>query len=613
MCGIAGWFSTTGDIDRAVVTAMGDALAHRGPDGGGTWFSDDNRLGLAHRRLAILDPEPRSDQPFEEAGHVLVFNGEIYNHRDLRKRLPGPWRTEGDTETLLRLLRTMPTPEALGLIEGMYAFAWWDGGRRALTLARDPFGQKPLFVADVAGGVAFASELAALRRVPGLDLGVSRAALIEYLRWGYVPEPKTIHRHVEKLPHGAWRRYASAGGRDHDVPAACDVAAAFDGDTSADAVRRHVLAATDRQLISDVPIGVLLSGGIDSSVVAAAAVAARRGPVRTFCVGFDDSRYDERPFARRVAEHLGTDHADATVSPDVAEDLPKLVRHYGEPFADSSALPTFHLSKFVSRHVKVALGGDGGDELFGGYERYWAFAQSGLFWPLGSPMRLLAGLLPAGHPKGKVAKFRRFARAMHFQPELRYLSLVRLFDADQLRQLTGDAEKPTPHEALLGRLLRQQGHWPIAAAAALDRQTYLVDDLHAKVDRASMACSLEVRSPFMDRRLMTLAGRLRDDHLMLGRRHGKRRLREAFAGDLPSEVFDRRKMGFALPIGDWFRGPLRGMLREHVLDPGGFCAAHLDAVAVRRLIDEHDAGRDHGQRLYALLFLEVWAREFGAT
>ena len=615
MCGIAGIVSFGGPpVDRAVVAAMGACLAHRGPDGEDVWLDPAGRCGLAHRRLAILDPEPRSDQPFAEGDDTLVFNGEIYNYVDLRRDLPGPWRTTGDTETLLRALRTWGVIRTLRRLEGMYAFGWWQGGTGRLTLARDPFGQKPLFFAESGGNVAFASELSALRRVPWLRFEVDSFALSEYLRWGYVPQPRTIYAGVGKLRNGSWRTLTSAGtgglgNADEENGGFQGLGDAADaGGTSGPAdVRRLMLAAVDRQLLSDVPIGVLLSGGIDSSVIAAAAVAAKRGPVRTFCVGFADARYDERPYARRVAAHLGTEHADAEVTPDVAEDLPVLARHFGEPFADSSALPTLHLARFVNRHVKVALGGDGGDELFGGYERYWAFAQSAFLWPLGPPAQLAARLLPDGHPKGAASRFKRFARALHLQPERRYLDLVRLFDDEQVTRLIGTGGRPTPHAALLAELLKHHGHRPIAAAAAFDRRTYLVDDLHAKVDRAAMASSLEVRSPFMDRRLLSLAGRLRDDELMLGRRRGKRRLREAFADDLPAEMFSRRKMGFALPIGDWFRGPLRDMLTGQVLRPNGFCLTHFDPPAVRRLVEAHLSGReDHSQRLYALLFLEVW-------
>ncbi|MEM6312819.1 MAG: asparagine synthase (glutamine-hydrolyzing) [Planctomycetota bacterium] len=592
MCGFAGILSFATPPDPAVLRRMGAALAHRGPDGEGIWH--DDHCGLAHRRLAILDPQPRSDQPFVEDGHVLAFNGEIYNHRALRRELPGPWHTDGDTETLLRALRTWGI-DAVEKLDGMFAFAWWDAAERTLHLARDPMGQKPLYHTD-GPTVRFGSELAAVRT----DEPIAHDHLADYLRWGYFPFTQTAFQGIHKLPPGhtltlkpkAEQREASdltgqpKPYEKQHAPLA--------------PIRKMLETAVEKRLLADVPLGVLLSGGIDSSIVSAC--ARKHGPISTFCIGFDDPRYDERPHARRVAQHLGTDHHEAAVTPDIAEDLPKLARVFGEPFADSSALPTHYLSRFVRQHVKVALGGDGGDELFAGYDRYRAFAASFQLRPLAAIAPLIK-LLPGTHPKSRVAKLKRFAAGLRLPPAERYRSFVALFDEPNIAALLPDSNRVAEQRglALLEELL--QGRSPADAVMAFDRSTYLPDDLLAKVDRASMLHGLEVRSPFMDKRLLAWA----DTH---SPRLGKRDLQDAFADALPADVFTRRKMGFALPIGDWLRTSLRPMLHDHVLRPNGFCATHFDSPTVQRLVNEHDTKTaDHSQRLYALLFLEVWNDE----
>lgn len=564
---------------------MGSALAHRGPDGEGIWH--DQHCGLAHRRLAILDPDPRSDQPFVEEGpdglHVLAYNGEIYNHRELRKELPGEWRTQSDTETLIRALRTWGI-DAVSKLDGMFAFAWWNG--QTLVLARDPVGQKPLYYT---GGptVRFGSELRAVRT----DEPMATDILADYLRFGYVPFDRTTFAGIHKLLPG---HTLTVGGE--QSPRLRHQRYELDHQPTG-TVREAVETAVGKRLLSDVPLGVLLSGGVDSSIVAAC--ARKHGPVSTFCIGFDDPRYDERGPARRVAQHLGTDHHDATITPTIADDLPKLVRVFGEPFADSSALPTHYLSRFVRQHVKVALGGDGGDELFGGYERYRAFAASyRLQWLRG--LAPLANLLPGSHPKSKTSKLKRFAAGLQLDAVTRYLSFVALFDEPTIQVLLPNANRVAEQRSytLLSDLLETNP--PANAVMKFDRTTYLPDDLLTKVDRASMLHGLEVRSPFMDKRLLAWAA-------SNSPRLGKRDLREAFGADLPKEVFTRRKMGFALPIGDWFRVDLRAMLHDHVLRPNGFCGTHLHMPVVQRFIEEHETRKlDHSQRLYALLFAEVW-------
>jgi asparagine synthase (glutamine-hydrolysing) len=619
MCGIAGIvsFAPGGGLAVAddVLRRMSGRLAHRGPDGEGIAVVRGNgsTAGLVHRRLAILDPDPRSDQPFaaEYQGRRahLVYNGEIYNYRELRRdlqaRLPGfPWRTTGDTEVLLAAYFAWGAACADGLV-GMFAFAVWDETQGTLLLVRDRMGQKPLFVSGGAPGAPdsdtmFASELEALTVVPGLSLEVDDAALSDYLALGYVPAPATIYRGIRKHPAGVTTLLAP--GRPAEVRAIRG-GASWEPASGPGGLRGMIEAAVESQLVSDVPLGCFLSGGIDSSVVACCAQAAlvRSGSrLRTFTARFEDARYDESPFAAEVARHLGTQHTEFLVRPDAAADLPGLARSYGEPFADSSCLPTYYLSRQTREHVKVALAGDGGDELFGGYDRYRAMV---LAERLGS----VAGLarwaldpdrLSGGHPKGMKARLGRFLAAADLPAGKRYESFVRLFPPGMLgaRELTG----------------RVGGH-PFPAgdvftgAMQLDRLTYLPDDLLTKVDRASMRVALEVRAPFMDHRLVELAGRLGREEMMRGGKKGV--LKRAFGGDLPRAVFARRKMGFAVPIGEWFRGELREMLRSLVLSADGFGVGRFGKPALEAIVVDHESRQvDHSQRLFALLMLELWHR-----
>jgi asparagine synthase (glutamine-hydrolysing) len=375
-----------------------------------------------------------------------------------------------------------------------------------------------------------------------------------------------------------------------------------------DTTRELVQAAVQRQLVSDVPLGCFLSGGRDSSVIAAAmrAAAPPGQKVLTFSMGFDDPRYDETPFAQRVAAHLGTTHRSFTCKPDAAADLPKLAEVFGEPFADSSALPTHYLSQQTRHEVKVALSGDGGDELFGGYDRYramWLSQKCPWLAYLAGPLRWL----PSGHPKSRLTRLKRWAATAHLPPGQRYASYLRLFDFPLLRQLLHpDLLESAPSGDNLADLYTAAlpGRDPVTAALAVDRATYLPEDLFTKVDRASMLHALEVRSPFMDPDLLTFASSLTTAQLLSG--GPKRLLREAFAADLPPEVFHRPKMGFALPMGSWFRNELRGLLHESLFASDSFASQHFQVRVVRDLVEAHARGVDHAQRLYALLMLELW-------
>lgn len=654
MCGFAGIVSWDRQypVARSTLEAMSAAIAHRGPDGVGLYLNREHppqtgrgaQVGLVHRRLAVLDPseaglEPMSD---ERGRYWVVFNGEIYNFRDLRGELSShlssyTWRSQCDTEVLLQAWIRWGE-RCTDRFNGMFAFAAWDQESESLFIARDRMGQKPLYYAmmppageaptllrhgesrtlHAPGAMAFASELQALRAVPWIDWTIDRTALAMYLCWGYIPAPWTIYRGVAKLPPGC-RMVAGVAG--------ATITRYFDPNDApmqqapvrelAQTARQRIIEAVKRQLVSDVPLGCFLSGGIDSSIIAAAMRASvpRKQPVLTFSIGFDDRRYDETAYAAGVAQHLGTEHRQFIVKPDAAADLPRLAQVFGEPFGDSSALPTHYLSRETRKHVTVALSGDGGDELFCGYDRYRALALAERIYRL---PRVLRGLmanrlwqhLPGQHPKSRMLRVKRFLATLGEPPDRRYAGYMRLFDDALLGQLLPE-DADTARQAgdwLVGLMRTMLADRPIVRAAlALDRITYLPEDLLTKVDRASMLHALEVRSPFMDHELVHFAAGLPTGALVgVG---SKPLLRRAFAADLPHEVFIRQKMGFAVPIGQWFRTTLRQMLREHVLAPDGFCAAHLHRPTIERMIEQHQSARvDHTQRLYALLMLELWWR-----
>jgi asparagine synthase (glutamine-hydrolysing) len=628
MCGFAGIVAWEKQyrIDPFSLQRMSNRLAHRGPDGEGLWLNHEHtpdrkrpQCGMAFRRLAILDPKERSNQPFisSDGRFTIVFNGEIYNFHEVQDEINRlnpdyQWRTTGDAEVLLMAFHEW-RHKCVGKLNGMFAFAVWDKEENSLTLVRDRMGQKPLFYCARNGVLAFASELSALRTLEWFDSTIDKTAFSDYLRWGVIAAPATIYARAKKLPPASWLRCASGGVSapqmyfdPNDVPPARDDID-FVGET-----RRLMIQSVRRQLISDVPLGCFLSGGIDSSVIAAAmriAVTASQ-PVHTFSIGFEESAYDETDHARRVANHLKTTHHEFKVKPDVAEDLPKLASVYGEPFGDSSALPTHYLSRETRKHVKVALSGDGGDEMFGGYDRYRAMLVGQKVQNLPGPLRSLVTAkmwqhLPGSHPKGFASRFKRMNRSIDEPPDQRYASYLRMFDEIELANLL--IEPPAVSGADVAKKYAefQKSRDVVQAALATDRVMYLPDDLLTKLDRASMLNGLEVRSPFMDHDVVRFAASLPTEKLL--KDEPKQLLRDAFKGDLPDEVFDRPKMGFAVPIGDWFRASLRPMLTETLTARTSFASKHFRRESITRLLAEHhERSADHSQRLYSLLMLELW-------
>jgi asparagine synthase (glutamine-hydrolysing) len=658
MCGFAGVvsFEASRQIgpelrDQLVAVAL-RGLQHRGPDGRGTWWNgsdtttptpDRPQALFVHTRLAVLDLDPRSDQPFvsRDGSTTTAFNGEIYNFRDLRERLPEACRTDGDTEVLTELVAG-EGEAATDQLLGMFAFAAvrQQGEVTQLVLARDAAGEKPLYYAVEVDprrptrvrAVAFASELRVLRqmaaRLGWFELATDENALAAYLAWGYVPAPATIHVGLRELLPGHTLTIDAAGSRLRryfDAGAPFERVGAGRWASTLTLARDRIEAAVARQTVADVPIGCLLSGGIDSSVVA---LHLRRqlGPgVRTFGVGFDGAgaaAFDESQYAADVARHLGCEHTELRLSDDaqsLESEVASLARLFGQPFADSSAIPTRRLAKLVREHVKVALGGDGGDEVFGGYDRYRAMLLAAKLrrrlGPLGSRNAAsLAGWLRGG-PKSRVRQLRRLLVSLPLSPAARYASYLRIFDEAELRSVLAAGRPPADDESE-----RIAGRWFDAftvarpgqlasTAAAVDRVTYLPGDLLRKVDRCSMAHSLEVRSPFLDRDLLRLAGSLNDGDLIRDGR-GKAVLRDAYAADLPEHVFKRRKQGFAVPLAAWLRGPLRTMTRDRLTSSDSIVHEHLSPRAVVELLDEHESGRsDHAAKLYALLMLDLWHQD----
>ncbi len=628
MCGIGGILAWDDRfrVTREMIEKLSHAIAHRGPDDQGAYFKNQGaQVGLVFRRLSILDPDPRANQPFvDEQGRALVFNGEIYNFREIRAEISKlrpayHWRTTGDAEVLLAAYATWG-PECLQKLNGMFAFAIWtpagvDGKDRGeLFLARDRMGQKPLYIAHREdGALAFASELPALRTIDWFDPQIDSRGLADYLMWGYVPRSDaTIYKSIGKLPPASWMSIEPGGKLQSGKYFEPNEPPAGNGIRSEEKIisrtRHLLLQAVRRQLVADVPLGCFLSGGIDSSIIAAAMRAAvgKDQRVLTFSIGFDDRRYDETKHAAAVAKHLGTEHRQFIVRPNAAEDLPRIAAVFGEPFGDSSALPTHYLSRETRKFVKVALSGDGGDELFGGYDRYRAMRLGKRVAGLPKKVVMLAGAgkkLPGSHPKSPLTRLKRFLTTIERPAAQRYASYLQIFDAAGVKALLNDDLNIQASENAVVERFEALAHKfeDPAAAMALDREIYLPEDLLAKVDRCSMLHALEVRSPFLDHELVHFAAALPEKFLKR-----KKLLKGAFAGDLPKFVFTRKKMGFAVPIGSWFRGSLRALLRDSLLAGDSFASSHLKKKELERLIADHERGRDQSQRLYSLLMLELW-------
>lgn len=604
-----------GPINREVLELMSGRLIHRGPDSEGVEVFGS--VGLAHRRLSVIDLSANGRQPMsnEDGSLWITYNGEVYNFECLRADLIKQghvFRSRTDTEVVVHLYEQEGLA-GLAKLNGQFAFALWDEHNKRLVLGRDRTGQKPLYVYEKGPIVAFASELKALYAHPAFDQDIDPTAIPRFLAHGYVPGPATFHRHVTKLEPGTLRLFEARG--DRTVRYWSFPATMANGPAPAEAareVRTRVEEAVRRRLVADVPIGAFLSGGIDSSVVVAAMVRQAEGRVRTFSLGFDgDPRFDESRYARRVAEFLGTDHVELRVGPDSFQMLPQLLEHLDEPFGDSSIIPTAIISRLAREHTTVALTGDGGDELFAGYRRFMTTAYvERVPRVLRLALAQVSAMAPASAHRTDAfaSKALRFASRMAPPLRERLHEWIAMFPPELLKELLvepGEASSPVRtavqanRDDVINQLLR------------VNAQTYLVEDLNVKVDRASMAYSLETRSPFLDVELMRYAFALPGRYKI---RFGQMKwiLRQAFADALPQWVFTRRKMGFGLPLGAWFRGPLRPLIDEHLRPREAHIYRWLRRASVMSLVDAHAAGRrDYGHQLWALLSLELWLQRIG--
>jgi asparagine synthase (glutamine-hydrolysing) len=607
VCGICGIATRGGPVERGRLEAMSATLVHRGPDSDGLVV--DGPVGLAARRLSIIDLET-GDQPIaNEDGTIhVVQNGEIYNYRELRgelERAGHRFRTHGDTEVLVHAYEEWGDGFCERL-RGMFALALWDSARQRLLLARDRFGIKPLLYDERGGALAFASELRALPRGE-IDLD----ALEAFLAFNSIPAPLTIFHGVRKLQPGHVLVWEDGRVRvtQYARPAPVDAADVRDGDEAelVEELRARLRDSVRAHLVSDVPVGVLLSGGVDSSTLAALAAQESAEPLRTFSIGFEERSFDELAEARLVAERYGTRHRELVLRPDAALLLPALADAFDEPFADSSALPTYLVSRLAAEDVKVALSGEGGDELFGGYYTYAADLLAPRLARVAGLVRPLVERLPTSAGKASFDyKAKRFVRAAHLPPLERHHAWKEIFSAEARAELTGRRSPFDPVDLLRARFAETEGAELLARLQDVDLGLYLADDLLVKTDRASMAHSLEARVPFMDTVVAGLALALPTRHKVRGLRK-KLLLRKAVEPLLPRSVVHGRKRGFSIPAAAWLRGELEPFARE-TLSPDtlrrqGFFEPH----AVTRLIEAHVTGReDLSRQLWGLLAFTLW-------
>ncbi len=607
--------------DESLLARMCRVIDHRGPNSRGAFADGTAALGI--QRLAIIDVEG-GDQPIfnEDRSVAVVLNGEIYNHESLRRDLEKAghrFRTRADTEVLVHLYEQYGD-HLVDHLRGMFAFALWDTHRQRLLCARDRVGKKPLYWTRQGHRFSFASEVQSLLQNPDLQRAVEPHAIAAYLTFQYVPHPMTAFRNIHKLPPASTLVVDSEGEKIERYWS-LDYTQKTDG-SSAELEERLlelVREATRIRLMSEVPLGAFLSGGIDSSAVVAAMAEATTEPVQTFSIGFEDPDFDELKYARLVAERFGTDHHEFQVQPQALEIMPRLARHYGDPFGDPSAIPSFYLAELTGRHVTVALNGDGGDESFAGYGRYGRSQLIGrLDWLPRQLQRAAPLLTPAlgngGHEGSFRDRGRRLAHAIAMSPWERYCRTLTAFDRDRRSALMSrefEAEvSDAPAEDLLGRLWQSsRAQDPIDRMLDVDINSYLPGDLLPKIDIATMAHSLEARSPFLDHELMEFAASLPGPAKLNGS-NGKAILKGAFRGILPDEVLDRPKMGFGVPLAGWFRNELRDLPAERLLDPAASDRGYFEPHAVERLIAEHQDGHaDHSLRLWTLLQLETWHTE----
>ncbi len=623
MCGICGLIHYDGEpVTRQLLQSMNDTLRHRGPDGDG-YFVDGN-IGLAMRRLKIIDIAG-SDQPLynEDRSIALIFNGEIYNYREVRAGLKARghrFKTDGDGETIVHLYEEYGGG-AMERLRGMFALALWDARRGRLLLARDRFGQKPLYWYHDRKVFVFASEIKAILAHPAVPrlsrfADADKHALAAYLSFGYIPAPETAFHGVNLLEPAKTLQVDLAGTvqerRCWEQPRLAPPDPKASAAKYVGGLREQLEEAVKLRLVSDVPLGAFLSGGLDSSLIVALMRAHSNASVKTFSIGFEgDDSFDETPYAETVARHLGTEHTAFRVKPEAMSLLSELVWHHDQPFADSSAIPTYLVSKLTREQVTVALTGDGGDELFAGYERFYAAALMHKIRNVPSPLMNatagLLGLLPEGTGYyNPIKRARRFVRAASKPLREAYFDLVRVFDAELLAEICPGADQNARY---LNRYLDAGQPHLIARLVEANMRSYLPDDLLIKADRCSMMASLEARAPFLNHELAEFAASI-PFNLKLKGATTKHILKESARGLLPDDIIHRKKHGFGVPLGAWLRQDM-GAARDFLLSRRARERGLLEMAVVERLIREHASGaRDHNRQLWALLTLEEWHCQF---
>lgn len=625
MCGIAGFVNKGGNgVDRSVLEKMNAAIAHRGPDDDG--FFADEHAALGMRRLSIIDVAGgKQPIPNHDRSKWIVFNGEIYNYQEIREDLEKrghTFHTRSDTETVVHLYDEFGE-NCVDHLRGMFAFAIWDTREKVLFIARDRIGKKPLLYSHQPNGdLIFGSEFRALLRHPDVSREVDNEAIDAYLSYQCVPAPMTGFKSIRKLEPGHWLRWKNGAIETKrywqpDFSKKIDIS-----ETEAITETTRLLReATKLRLISEVPLGAFLSGGVDSSIVVALMAEASDKPVKTFSIGFEEQDYSELKYAKRVAEHVGAEYNEFIVKPNALDVLPVLVEHYGEPYADSSAIPTYYVAKETRKHVTVALNGDGGDESFAGYERYAAMKLAERYQRIPSLIRKqfiekTFRLLPSSELKrSRIRDVKRFIKAAELAKTERYFRWVTAFDqqakADIYTQdFAAEVSRWKASSLLDNWFSKANGSGILDASLLTDQMTYLPNDLLVKVDIATMANSLEARSPFLDHKVIEFAASLPAGMKMRGLQT-KSLLKKVAARLVPREVIYRRKMGFGIPVGKWFRHEMKDFVREVLLSEKSLGRGIIRPEILRRYVEEHtNAERDHSFQLWAFLMLELWYQRF---
>jgi asparagine synthase (glutamine-hydrolysing) len=625
MCGLTGFFQgdvfSSANIVQRTLENMTDAIRHRGPDSEGFWYELNYQVALGHRRLAILDLTESGHQPMlsDDDRYVIAFNGEIYNHLEIRQEIESAiptiiWKGHSDTETLLKAIQVFGWEETLQKLVGMFAIALWDQWEKELTLARDRMGEKPLYWGWSGETLLFGSELKALKAHPVFNAAIDRDSLALLLRYNYIPAPYSIYCGIEKLLPGYFVKIKIGQTREDVSPISYwslketvekGVSAPFTGSgaEAIDLLEHTIKQSLAGQMAADVPLGAFLSGGVDSSAIVALMQAESKQPIKTFAIGFDEPGYNEAEYAKAVAEHLGTEHTEFYVTAkDALEVVPLLSTTFCEPFADSSQIPTYLVSKMAKQHVTVALSGDAGDELFGGYNTYQLLPK---IWkiisPLPAPVRRLASKLLSGLPMPE--KLVKLVEVLPVKDRAEFYNLVASHWKNS-EQLVIGAKKATT-------ALTDKSQWSNVDSfeewmMSIDAQQYMVDDILVKVDRAAMANSLEVRVPMLDHRVVKLAWQLPLD-MKIRDKSGKWVLREVLYKYVPKELIERPKKGFSIPLAQWLRGPLREwaepLLAEKRLTEEGY----FYPDKIRKAWKEHLEGhKDNSSKLWSILMFQSW-------